>query len=332
MDSSSKNLISFSVILFSRGLVSAYSKFGCINDARKVFDTVPLDCISNILLWNSILRAHNKNEEFQRTLRLYDRMRGFRVFPDGFTFPLVIRACAALAVDSICRNVHCHVVHLGFQNHLHVCNELLNMYVKLGRMDFATKVFDRMLVRTHISWNTMVSGFSLSYDCDSASKIFRRMKLEGFEPNTVTWMSLLSSHARCRRFEQALMLYSEMRRGSIDCTAEFLALIISVCANSNALCTGEVTHGYTITAGFEDYCFVKNSLLCMYGKNGAVREAEYLFSEIQPKNIVTWNTLISYYAESGLCDEPFAIFLQLKKLDIDPVVKPNVISWRLTGQ
>ncbi|KAK1393917.1 hypothetical protein POM88_012973 [Heracleum sosnowskyi] len=272
------------------GLVSPYSKFGCINDARKVFDTVPLDCISNILLWNSILRAHNKNEEFQRTLRLYDRMRGFRVFPDGFTFPLVIR------------------------------------------MDFATKVFDRMLVRTHISWNTMVSGFSLSYDCDSASKIFRRMKLEGFEPNTVTWTSLLSSHARCRRFEQALMLYSEMRRGSIDCTAEALALIISVCANSNALCTGEVMHGYTITAGFEDYCFVKNSLLCMYGKNGAVREAEYLFSEIQPKNIVTWNTLISCYAESGLCDEPFAIFLQLKKLDIDPVVKPNVISWRLTGQ
>ncbi|KAK1393914.1 hypothetical protein POM88_012970 [Heracleum sosnowskyi] len=124
-----------------------------------MFDTVPLDCISNILLWNSILRAHNKNEEFQRTLRLYDRMRGFRVFPDGFTFPLVIR------------------------------------------MDFATKVFDRMLVRTHISWNTMVSGFSLSYDCDSGFKIFRRMKLEGFEPNTVTWTSLLSSHARCRRFE-----------------------------------------------------------------------------------------------------------------------------------
>ncbi|KAK1393925.1 hypothetical protein POM88_012981 [Heracleum sosnowskyi] len=116
------------------GLVSAYSKFGCINDARKVFDTMPLDCISNILLWNSILRAHNENEEFQRTLRL------------------------------------------------NVCNELLNMYGKLGRMDFATKVFDRMLVRTHIFWNTMVSGFSLSYDCDFTSKIFRRMKLEGFEP------------------------------------------------------------------------------------------------------------------------------------------------------
>ncbi|KAK1393890.1 hypothetical protein POM88_012946 [Heracleum sosnowskyi] len=113
-------------------LVSAYSKFGCINHARKVFDTVPLDCISNILLWNSILRAHNKNEEFQRTLRLYDSMRGFRVFRDRFSFPLVIRACAALAVDSICRNVHCHVVHLGFQNHLHVCNELLNMYGMLA--------------------------------------------------------------------------------------------------------------------------------------------------------------------------------------------------------
>ncbi|KAK1393929.1 hypothetical protein POM88_012985 [Heracleum sosnowskyi] len=60
---------------------------------------------------------------------------------------------------------------------------------KLGRMDFATKVFDRMLVRTHIFWNTMVSGFSLSYDCDFTSKIFRRMKLEGFEPCEAQGMS-----------------------------------------------------------------------------------------------------------------------------------------------
>ncbi|XP_074379226.1 putative pentatricopeptide repeat-containing protein At1g17630 [Apium graveolens] len=309
------------------GLVSAYSKFGLLNRARKVFDTMPLDCISNILLWNSILRAHNKNDEFQHTLRLYHRMRCFRVFPDAFTFPLVIRACAALAVDSICKNVLSHVVHLGFQNHLHVCNELLNMYGKLGRMDVATNVFDRMIVRTHISWNTMVSGFSLNYDCDSAFKIFRKMKLQGFEPNPVTWTSLLSSYNRCRRFEQALELYNEMRRDGVDCTAEALALIISVCANSNALCTGEVMHGYTITAGFEDYSFVKNSLLCMYGKNGAVRDAEYLFSDMKPKNIVTWNILISCYAESGLCDEAFAIFLQLKKLNIDPAVRPNVISW-----
>lgn len=309
------------------GLVSAYSKLGCFYDARKVFDSMPLDCISNLLLWNSILRAHNKNEGFQDTLQLYLRMRFFRVLPDGFTFPLVIRACAALAVDGVCKNVHCHVLQLGFQNHLHVGNELLGMYGKLGRMDVATKVFDGMLVRTHVSWNTMVSGFSLNYDCNAAFEIFRRMELGGFEPNPVTWTSLLSSYNRCRRYEQALKLFSEMRREGVDCTAEALALIISVCANSNALCTGEVMHGYTITAGFEDYSFVKNSLICMYGKNRAVRDAEYLFSEIQLKNIVTWNTLISCYAESGLCDEAFATFSQLKKLDIYPMVRPDVKSW-----
>ncbi|KAK1376601.1 Pentatricopeptide repeat-containing protein [Heracleum sosnowskyi] len=194
-------------------------------------------------------------------------------------------------------------------------------------MDVATKVFDKMLVRTHISWNTMVSGFSLNYDCNAAFKIFQRMKLQGYEPNPVTWTALLSSHSRCRRFEQALELYAELRREGVDCTAEALALIISVCANSNALRTGEVMHGYTITAGFEDYSFVKNSLLCVYGKNDAVRDAEYLFSEIQPKNLVTWNTFISCHADSGLCDEAFAIFSQLKKLDINPVVRPNVIRW-----
>lgn len=318
---------SSSVAFLAAGLVSAYSSFGCLKDARKVFDTMPPSCISNTLLWNSILRAHNKNEGFSDTLELFFRMRGFGVFADGFTLPLVIRACAALGGGNVCEMIHSHVFRLGFQNNLHVTNALLGMYGRLGRMDVATKVFDRMLVRTHVSWNTVVSGFSLNYDCDAAFRIFRRMKVEGYEPNPVTWTSLLSSHARCRRFEEALKLYGEMRTEGVDCTAEALALTISVCANSNALHTGEVIHGYVVTAGFEDYSFVKNSLMSMYGKHRAVRDAEYLFSEIQQKDIVTWNTLISCYAESGLCDEAYSIFLELKKLDVYPMVRPNVISW-----
>ncbi|KAK3018702.1 hypothetical protein RJ639_003133 [Escallonia herrerae] len=37
--------------------------------------------------------------------------------------------------------------------------------------------------------------------------------------------------------------------------------------------------------------------------------------------------MISSYAESGLCDEAFALFSQLEKLDNYPLMKPDVISW-----
>lgn len=43
--------------------------------------------------------------------------------------------------------------------------------------------------------------------------------------------------------------------------------------------------------------------------------------------MVSWNALISSYAEFGLCDEAFAIFSKLESLGGYPTVKPDVISW-----
>ncbi|PSS18067.1 Pentatricopeptide repeat-containing protein [Actinidia chinensis var. chinensis] len=250
-------------------------------------------------------------------------MRKLGVGTDGFTFPLVIRACALFGDSRLCRDVHSHVFQMGYQCHLHAVNELLVMYGKLGEMGDALKLFDRMLVRSHITWNAMVSGYALNYDCYGAFEMFFKMGLEGLEPNAVTWTSLFSSHARCGLYLETLQFYGEMRTKGIDATAEALAVVVSVCADLGALDMGEMIHGYVIKGGFENYLFVKNSLICMYGKQGAIRDAESLFSEMESKNIVSWNALMSSYVESGLCDEAFIVFSELE----NSMVRPNVISW-----
>ncbi|XP_059643505.1 putative pentatricopeptide repeat-containing protein At1g17630 [Cornus florida] len=308
-------------------LVSVYARFGLLDDARKVFETTPIECNSNLLLWNSILRANVTHGEYDECLRVYLRLRKHGFGADGFTFPLVVKACAMMGDSDICRNVHTHVLQMGFEHHVHVANELVGMYGKLGRMDDARRLFDRMTVRSLISWNTIVSGFSLNYDCDGALEMFQQMEAEGLEPNSVTWTALLSSHARCRKNEKALRLYGVMRKRGVGSTAEALAVVISVCAELGVCDEGEVFHGYVIKGGFGNYSFVKNSLICMYGKNGAIEDAKNLFSEMSSKNIVSLNALISSYAEFGLCDEAYAIFSQLEKSDGYPMVRPNVISW-----
>ncbi|KAK7310794.1 hypothetical protein RJT34_08529 [Clitoria ternatea] len=45
------------------------------------------------------------------------------------------------------------------------------------------------------------------------------------------------------------------------------------------------------------------------------------------KSLASWDALISSYAESGLCDEAYAVFLQMEKSNGCSSVKPNVISW-----
>ncbi|KAF3627305.1 putative beta-galactosidase 17-like [Capsicum annuum] len=307
-------------------LISIYAKFGLVNEAQKVFENCPTGCSSNLLLWNSILRANVSNGKCEEVLKLYRRMRECGNLADGFGLPLIIRACGMFSDWKICSMVHCHVMQMGFRDHLYVGNELMIMYAKIGHMDIARKVFDGMSVRTQISWNIVLSGFAQNFDCDAAYKTFVLMETQGFEPNSVTWTSLLSSFARCRRHEDAWKIFVLMRKKQVEATAEAIAVVISVCVGDNAIDKCKTVHGYVIKGGFENNSIVINSLMCTYGKGGGVRQAECLFSGLQFKTIVSWNSLISCYAESGLCNEAYSLFLQLQELD-DPKMKPNVISW-----
>lgn len=254
-------------------------------------------------------------------------MRKLGFLPDGFTLPLIIRLCSYVGSSTLCKIVHCHVLQMGFRNHLHVVNELVGMYGKLGRMEDACQLFDKMLVRSLVSWNTMVSGYAFNYDSLGAYRIFKRMELEGLKPNSITWTSLLSSHARCGLYDETLDLFKLMRTRGIEISAEALAVVLSVCSDMAEVDRGKEIHGYVIKGGYEDYLFVKNALIGTYGKHEHLGDAHKLFFDMRMKNLISWNALISSCAESGLCEEAYAIFLQLEKSDGHPLVRPNVISW-----
>ncbi|XP_058073886.1 putative pentatricopeptide repeat-containing protein At1g17630 [Magnolia sinica] len=312
----------------SARLISIYSSFNLLSDARLIFSaSVLTDRNPNLLLWNSILRANLSQGHSSEAFNLYLQMRELRVSPDGFSFPLIIRACASIRNPKLCRAVHHHVILMGFQFHLHVGNELIGMYGKIGQKGCALQVFDRMPHRSVVSWNTLISCYAMNYDCDGAFGMFERMALERVEPNPVTWTSVLSAHARCGRWEEVVGLYGEMRTRGNGATAKAVAVVLSVCADLDALEKGKEIHGYVIRIGFEDYVFVKNSLICMYGKHGQGEDARVLFSEMKMKSLVSWNALISSYAAGGLCDEAFEVFSQLEKTGEDSNVRPNVVSW-----
>ncbi|XP_072985312.1 putative pentatricopeptide repeat-containing protein At1g17630 [Typha latifolia] len=310
----------------SSHLISAYARLGQLSDAVAVFLASADHHRDSSLLWNSILRAHLAHGREKDTILLYSQMRAVFSLPDCFTFPLVLRACAALGVFKLCASVHGHAVSMGLQCHLHVGNELVLMYGQFGRMGIARKMFDAMPVKNVMSWNTLLSGYSMNCDSEAANEVFRRMEDAGTEANPVTWTTLLSVHARCRRHEEVVDLFCEMRARGGKGTAEAMAVVLSVCPyiGGAALDKGREVHGYGVRCGFEQYPFVRNSLICMYGKLGNREEAERLFTQAKVKDLVCWNALISAYAAAGLCDKAYEIFALMEEAK---EVSPNVVSW-----
>ncbi|GER27511.1 pentatricopeptide repeat-containing protein, partial [Striga asiatica] len=276
----------------SARLVAVYAKLSLLIDARKVFDTCFQECLFSSLLWNSILRAY---------------------------------ACAMKGDVRLCEVVHSHVTQMGLVRNLHVGNELVGMYGEIGWTKIASNVFDQMPLRSIVTWNIMISVFAKSNDCDSAFRVFSRMENDGWVPNSVTWTSLVSSFSRCGHIDKTWEFYVRMREKGVDITAESVAVVISACDEIPV--KGKIVHGHVARAGFENYVFVRNALISMYGKMGAVENAENLFAGLEFKSIISWNALISAYAQSGFCDEAYNAFFRLKSLDGNSLVRPNVITW-----
>ncbi|KAI3944207.1 hypothetical protein MKW98_016437 [Papaver atlanticum] len=252
-------------------------------------------------------------------------MRNSGVFSDGFTFPLVIKVCTS-GDSKLCRDIHGHVLVLGYQYNLHVGKDLINGYGKMGLMEDAIKVFDKMSHRNHISWNTMFSGFAHNFDCDGSVKMFGSMEREGVEPHLLTWTSFMSVHKRCGLHDRVIELFRESR-GKMNCsTGEVIAVVLSSCAEFDKFQMAKEIHGYVISGGFQDYMFVQNSLISVYGKNENVEEARNLFMQTKMKNLVSWNALISSFADAGSCDEAHKTFSQLVNID-DRKLRPNVVSF-----
>ncbi|KAL0351366.1 UNVERIFIED_CONTAM: hypothetical protein Scaly_1525300 [Sesamum calycinum] len=90
-----------------------------------------------------MLRADVSAFRYGNAVELYRQMRQLKVQPDGFGFPLIIRACAMSGDVRLCKIVHSHVIQMGFANNMHVSNELMGMYGETGRTEVALQNGER---------------------------------------------------------------------------------------------------------------------------------------------------------------------------------------------
>ena len=63
---------------------------------------------------------------------------------------------------------------------------------------------------------------------------------------------------------------------------------------------------------------MKTSLLNMYSKCGSIDDARSIFDNMESKNIVSWNAMISGYEQNGNSKEAIELFQQMQQSGIQP--------------
>ncbi|XP_057841551.2 pentatricopeptide repeat-containing protein At5g16860 [Cryptomeria japonica] len=266
-------------------LVNMYVVCGKFENPREVFDEIPE---RNVQFWNAVIREYVNYGRFDEAVSVFYKMTEVGALPNNYTFPLVLKACAGLGELEQGKDIHENIMRYGFESDIFVRNSLVNMYGRCGSMECARQIFDNILQRDVVSWNSMIAALAQNGYGNDALEMFRKMQVEEVKPDVVTFVSVLPA-----------------------------------CSLSAAVHEGLQVHGYVIKRGYELDISVGNAVMDMYAKCGKIADARQMFEKMTAKDVISWNVMVAGYAQNGNCG--YAQDL-LRQMQVEGI-KLNVVTW-----
>ncbi|XP_059628169.1 pentatricopeptide repeat-containing protein At2g39620 [Cornus florida] len=272
-------------------LVSMYAKCELFTPALNIFNR--MSC-KDIVTWNALITGYAQIGDPYHAMEMFCQLKLYGVHPDSGTMVGVVPACTLLNDLDLGTCIHGQIIKHGFELDCHVNNALIDMYAKCGSLPSAELLFNKtQLPKDEISWNAMIAGYVQNGHAKEAISAFHQMKLETFHPNLVTFVNVLPAVA-------------------------YLA----------ALKEGMAIHAYVLQMGFQSNTLVGNCLIDMYAKCGRLDYSVNIFNEIETKDTVSWNAMLTGYAVHGHGDCALALFSRMQEshVKVDLVSFVSVLS------
>ncbi|KAH0435914.1 hypothetical protein IEQ34_026537 [Dendrobium chrysotoxum] len=263
----------------SSELITRYSNLGCLNLSIKLFDSID---DPNASLCITMLRILSSHQKYENTLIIFRQIMAKYLFLDETAYLCVIRACSNLSSIEAGLQVHSLVQKLGFEAHLDVGTSLVYMYGRHGAINDARQVFEQIPVKNLTSWNEVMSVFT-KHDGKESWILFKRLRLEGFVPDSSTIICLLR-----------------------------------LCIDLNCLEMGRSLHLLIILYNLVADLSIMTALLTMYCKFGSLEAARLLFDKIAVKDLAVWNVMISGYSQSMHPKRALELLRDIAELGLRP--------------
>ncbi|GAB4849126.1 hypothetical protein Ancab_003935 [Ancistrocladus abbreviatus] len=190
--------------------------------------------------------------------------------------------------EIVCQQVHGQMIKAGYERCTAVSNAAMAMYINHGQLDRACKIFEKLQEKDLVSWNTMITGYAQNGLVMPAMLAYLQMSSVRIEPDEYTIGSLLTCSG-CFEFVHA-----------------FHALVFK----NGLILVNEVA----------------NALISSFSKLGDIKQAYEIFSDMYPKNLISWNAVISGFLLNGHPVEGLEQFSYLLKSNIMPDVYTLTIA------
>ncbi|PON78583.1 DYW domain containing protein [Parasponia andersonii] len=194
-------------VFVSNALMDVYAKCGEIDNSMKLFVKSPN--INNVT-WNTMIVGYVQLGDGEKALTLFSGMLRFQVPATEVTYSSALRACASISALELGLQIHSLIVKTIYDKDIAVANTMIDMYSKCGGIRDARLVFDKLFERDEVSWNAMISGYSMHGLGVEALKVFEMMQKTRCKPNKLTFVGVLSACSNAGLLEQGQAYFNSM--------------------------------------------------------------------------------------------------------------------------
>jgi pentatricopeptide repeat protein len=264
-----------------------YAKCGMLTKAKEEFDEL---AHRDLVAWTALISGYVEDGHGNKALKCFNEMQEEGIVPDHITFLCIVKACAITGDAKQCREVHINISKRGLvEGDLAIGNALVDMYARCGFLSEMQVVFDHLLVRDIVSWNTLLSGY-VGFKCSNETFVyFEQMQIQGFSPDATTLVCLLKACSTIKLIGKCQELHAEIMRQGL----------------------------------LEDDLLIGNALIDAYGKCGLCAEAKKVFDNLANRDVISWNVLLSAFVESG---DDAEVFKYCKRMQIEHL-SPDVVTF-----
>ncbi|CAA0829098.1 Tetratricopeptide repeat (TPR)-like superfamily protein [Striga hermonthica] len=226
----------------------------------------------------------------------------------------LLKACIACSSLPKALQVHSVAIAAGWSDIKFVSNHLVNAYTKLGSLETALKVFDKMPHKNIMSYNIIISGHIQNGQLDLAMEVLEEMGPR----NIATWNAVIAGMIRFEQNEEGLRLFHKMHENGISPDAYTLSSVQRGCAGLKDLAKGKQVHGYTVKSGLGFDLAVGSSTAHMYMRCGCLQEGELLIELMTSRNLIAFNTLIAGRVWNGFPSGALDAYLDMRTAGLRP--------------
>ncbi|OIW16294.1 hypothetical protein TanjilG_19010 [Lupinus angustifolius] len=235
----------------------------------------------DLVSWNIMISTYVQENLNDAAVLTFLKMRREGNEPDEFTYGSLLTAADSLP---IVETLHSLLSKNGLMK-VEVFNALISAYFRHGNINPAFQIFCDLHYKSLISWNTIISGF-----------LINGSPLQGLDQ----FCALLNTQLKPNAYS--------------------LSLVLSICSSISAITQGKQVHGYILRHQFSSEISLGNALVTMYAKCGSLDMSLRVFNAMVERDTISWNALISAYAQHGQGKEAVSCF---EAMQISPEIEPD---------